>query len=158
MTSESELEGCLIGRTCPIIGEEQWNEFQYHQHPTPVLWLNKSRCKGQRIPWHRNWHHFCDWGHSISALSSGSPSGIYSTCFLLRRLATECLITLPEFGTTKCRVYFYIPSKRWGVELLRDGNTVNADTVDFPACSHLTYPVTRPSKLYHCCKHPRRYA
>jgi hypothetical protein len=32
------------------------------------------------------------------------------------------LITLPEYGSAQGRVDFYIPSKDWGVELLRDGN------------------------------------
>jgi hypothetical protein len=32
------------------------------------------------------------------------------------------LVTFPEFGTAKGRVDFYIPSKEWGVELLRDGD------------------------------------
>jgi hypothetical protein len=32
------------------------------------------------------------------------------------------LLTFPEFGTAKGRVDFYIPSKEWGVELLRDGD------------------------------------
>jgi hypothetical protein len=32
------------------------------------------------------------------------------------------LITFPEFGTGKGRVDFYIPSRQWGVELLREGN------------------------------------
>lgn len=32
------------------------------------------------------------------------------------------LVTFPEFGTAKGRVDFYIPAKKWGVELLRDGD------------------------------------
>ena len=32
------------------------------------------------------------------------------------------LVTFPEFGTKWGRVDFYIPSKQWGVELLRDGD------------------------------------
>ena len=32
------------------------------------------------------------------------------------------LVTFPEYGTQKGRVDFYIPSKNWGVELLRDGD------------------------------------
>jgi hypothetical protein len=32
------------------------------------------------------------------------------------------LQTFPEFSTAKGRVDFYIPSKEWGVELLRDGD------------------------------------
>ena len=33
-----------------------------------------------------------------------------------------CLVALPEYGTPKGRVDFYIPSKQWGVELLHDGS------------------------------------
>jgi len=32
------------------------------------------------------------------------------------------LLTLPEYGTAEGRVDFYVPSKKWDVELLRDGN------------------------------------
>jgi hypothetical protein len=32
------------------------------------------------------------------------------------------LITFPEFGDAKGRIDFYIPFKKWGVELLRDGD------------------------------------
>jgi hypothetical protein len=32
------------------------------------------------------------------------------------------LLTFPEFGTAKGRVDFYIPLKKWGVELLREGD------------------------------------
>ena len=32
------------------------------------------------------------------------------------------LITFPEFGTAKGRVDFYVPTKGWGIELLRDGD------------------------------------
>ena len=32
------------------------------------------------------------------------------------------LLTFPEFGTKRGRVDFYIPSKQWGVELLRNGD------------------------------------
>ncbi|KAL5478279.1 hypothetical protein ACEPAI_2463 [Sanghuangporus weigelae] len=33
----------------------------------------------------------------------------------------SCL-SFPEFGTAEGRVDFYVPSKKWGIELLRDGN------------------------------------
>ena len=33
-----------------------------------------------------------------------------------------CLITLPEYGTRRGWIDFYVPSKQWGVELLRNGN------------------------------------
>ncbi|KAG8791597.1 hypothetical protein FRC16_000353 [Serendipita sp. 398] len=32
------------------------------------------------------------------------------------------LVTFPEYGTAKGRADFYIPTKKWGVELLRDGD------------------------------------
>ena len=32
------------------------------------------------------------------------------------------LVSLPEFGTKSGRVNFYVKSKRWGIELLRDGD------------------------------------
>jgi hypothetical protein len=32
------------------------------------------------------------------------------------------LVTFPEFGTKQGRVDFYIPTKQWGVELLRNGD------------------------------------
>ena len=32
------------------------------------------------------------------------------------------LVSFAEFGMAKGRVDFYIPAKKWGVELLRDGN------------------------------------
>ena len=32
------------------------------------------------------------------------------------------LVTFPEFGAAKGWVDFYIPTKKWGVELLRDGD------------------------------------
>lgn len=34
-------------------------------------------------------------------------------------------MTFPEFGTGKGRVDFYIPSRRWDVELLRDGDRLD---------------------------------
>jgi hypothetical protein len=36
------------------------------------------------------------------------------------------LLTLPEFGTMKGRVDFYVPAKRWGIELLRDGDRLES--------------------------------
>ena len=34
-------------------------------------------------------------------------------------------VSFPEFGTTNGRIDFFIRSKRWGVELLRDGNRLS---------------------------------
>ena len=42
----------------------------------------------------------------------------YRCCY---DLTAGSLTTLSEFGTADRRVDFYIPSKKWGVELLRDG-------------------------------------
>jgi hypothetical protein len=42
----------------------------------------------------------------------------YRCCY---DLTTGSLTTLSEFGKAEGRVDFYIPSKKWGVELLRDG-------------------------------------
>ena len=42
----------------------------------------------------------------------------YRCCY---DLTTGVLATLSEFGTADGRIDFYIPSKKWGVELLRDG-------------------------------------
>ena len=44
---------------------------------------------------------------------------LYRCC---HALSEGSLVTFPEFGTAKGRVDFYIPAKRWGIELLRDGN------------------------------------
>jgi len=41
------------------------------------------------------------------------------------------LRTLPEYGTAEGRVDFYVPSKKWGVELLRDGNRLEQHSSRF---------------------------
>ena len=43
----------------------------------------------------------------------------YRCCHIL---SNGSLVTFPEYGTAKGRVDFYIPAKKWGVELLRDGD------------------------------------
>ncbi|KAF8349663.1 hypothetical protein F5887DRAFT_393623 [Amanita rubescens] len=43
----------------------------------------------------------------------------YRCCHVLSR---GSLVTFPEFGTTQGLVDFYIPTKSWGIELLREGN------------------------------------
>jgi hypothetical protein len=43
----------------------------------------------------------------------------YRVCYAY---SNGSLVTLPEHCTTKGRVDLYIPSKEWGLELLRDGN------------------------------------
>jgi len=45
----------------------------------------------------------------------------YRSCHELSRGST---ITFPEFGTAKGRVDFYIPARKWGIELLRDGRAL----------------------------------
>jgi hypothetical protein len=35
------------------------------------------------------------------------------------------VVTFPEFGTAKGRADFYIPARKWGIELLRDGKNLN---------------------------------
>lgn len=60
-------------------------------------------------------------------LSSNTPQAIpeaqfqqefYRACCIY---TGGCVTTLPECGTSKGRIDFFIRSKKWGVELLRDG-------------------------------------
>ncbi|KAF8331794.1 hypothetical protein F5887DRAFT_55236 [Amanita rubescens] len=44
---------------------------------------------------------------------------LYRCC---HTLSEGSLVTFPEFGMAKGRVDFYIPAKRWGIELLRNGD------------------------------------
>lgn len=41
------------------------------------------------------------------------------------------VVTFPEFGTKTGRVDFYIPTKNWGVELLRDGDRLEQHSARF---------------------------
>ena len=41
------------------------------------------------------------------------------------------LIAFPEFGTAEGRIDFYIPSLKWGVEFLRDGNLLSQHSARF---------------------------
>src|SRR5258706_884394 len=41
------------------------------------------------------------------------------------------MITLPECGTPKGRIDFFLPSKKWGIELLRDGDRLLAHNERF---------------------------
>ncbi len=41
------------------------------------------------------------------------------------------MITLPECGTPKGRIDFFIPSKKWGIELLRDRDRLLAHNERF---------------------------
>jgi len=36
--------------------------------------------------------------------------------------AASSIITLSEFGSSEGRIDFFVPSKRWGIEILRDGD------------------------------------
>ena len=47
------------------------------------------------------------------------------------RYSKGSLITFPEYGTKSGRVDFYIPSKEWGIELLRDGNQLERHSIRF---------------------------
>ena len=41
------------------------------------------------------------------------------------------VLTFPEFGSKTGRVDFYIPTKKWGVELLRDGDQLEQHSARF---------------------------
>ena len=56
------------------------------------------------------------------------------------------LVTLPEYCTTKRRVDFYIPSKIWSVELLRDGDQFEEHSGRFSGS--VSYGVTLPLSDY----------
>jgi len=43
----------------------------------------------------------------------------YHACSIYTK---NCLVSFPEFGTRHGRIDFFIPSKKWGIELLRNGN------------------------------------
>lgn len=45
----------------------------------------------------------------------------YRCCYTYS-YSKSSLVSFAEFGMAKGRVDFYIPAKKWGVELLRDGN------------------------------------
>ena len=57
------------------------------------------------------------------------------------------LVTFPEFGTAKGRVDFYIPTKQWGVELLRDGDQLAQHSGRFSSQTG-SYGTTLPLKDY----------
>jgi hypothetical protein len=52
----------------------------------------------------------------------------YRSCYAYSK---GLLRTFPEFGTKKGRVDFYIPFKKWGVELLRDGDRLQEHSSRF---------------------------
>jgi hypothetical protein len=42
-----------------------------------------------------------------------------------------CVLSFPEFGNKHGRIDFFIPLKKWGIELLRNGNRINAHGARF---------------------------
>ena len=40
--------------------------------------------------------------------------------------AKDCVVSFPEFGTKRGRIDFFIPSKKWGIELLRNGDRLSS--------------------------------
>lgn len=48
-----------------------------------------------------------------------------------QRYSKGSLVTFPEYGTKNGRVDFYIPSKEWGIELLRDGDRLEQHSIRF---------------------------
>jgi hypothetical protein len=50
-----------------------------------------------------------------------------------------CVITFPECGTPKGRIDFFIRSKKWGVELLRDGVRLHEHYSRFTAGEYRTW-------------------
>ena len=52
----------------------------------------------------------------------------YRSCY---KLSNGSLVTLSEYGGAEGRVDFYIPSKEWGVELLRDGKQLGGHSARF---------------------------
>ena len=55
------------------------------------------------------------------------------------------LVTFPEFGMAKGRVDFYIPTKEWGVELLRDGDKLAQHSGRFSSQAGSYGTTLRPS-------------
>lgn len=43
----------------------------------------------------------------------------------------NCVLSFPEFGNRRGRIDFFIPMKKWGIELLRNGNRLNAHAARF---------------------------
>ena len=56
------------------------------------------------------------------------------------------LITFPEYGTAKGRADFYIPSRQWGVELLREGDRLEQHSGRFSRSE--SYETTLPLSDY----------
>ena len=75
-----------------------------------------------------------------------------------------CHLSFPEFGKAARRVDFYVPSKKWGIELLRDGDHLeehpqwfsraeaHGSTLDILDHVILDFRKSRPGS-----QHPREY-
>ncbi|TDL13463.1 hypothetical protein BD410DRAFT_797614 [Rickenella mellea] len=49
------------------------------------------------------------------------------------------VLSFPEFGNDRGRIDFFIPSKKWGIELLRDGNRLAAHAKRFTAGEYASW-------------------
>lgn len=72
--------------------------------------------------------------------SSGSPPQSIPEAQFQQEFYRACydymkgvVTTLPECGTAAGRIDFFIRSKKWGIELLRDGNRLGAHNARFTA-------------------------
>ena len=72
------------------------------------------------------------------------------------------MTTFPECGTPKGRIDFFIRSKKWGVELLRDGVELRAHNSRFTTGEYGTWLQNGNMKDYilidFCSKKPTRQA
>ena len=64
----------------------------------------------------------------------------YRSC---HKCSKGSLKTFPEFGTAKGRVDFYIPAKKWGVELLRDGDRLGDHSGRFTSGAYRGLPLDK---------------
>jgi hypothetical protein len=86
---------------------------------------------------------------------------LYRCC---HALSEGSLVTFPEFGTAKGRVDFYIPAKRWGIELLRDGNRLASHWGRFSAKGSYRTTISLTDYIIVDCRttrplegHPRKW-
>jgi len=47
------------------------------------------------------------------------------------RYSKGSLVTFPEYGKKSGRADFYLPSKKWGIEIMRDGNQLEQRSMRF---------------------------
>ena len=75
------------------------------------------------------------------------------------RCCHECsngsLVTFLEFGTAKGRVDFYIPSQKWGVELLRDGDQLEKHSGRFSKGGKYAKPLPLSDYIILDCRRTR---